>query len=201
MAVLKDRPNTWWSSYLVWVNTKVGAIVVSWANSPKDPVTNPRGPPVPPPLRRLSDFTFLAYQDACHNDPQCNLANLEWVIHHQVADDITNLVIQKATGRSTNFPKWPGKSFTTRWGNGKALVGCPNGFGVLYLVGQHTQTALGYKTVDKAYIFADQMTQPTWGQNIAFHLKTFTPKTKRGSDVVAVDGEGPSNGSMVFNGL
>ena len=42
------------------------------------------------------------------------------------------------------------------------------------MLGQHSKTELGLKTVDQVYVFADQITKKkTYGVNLAFHVTGF----------------------------
>ena len=115
---------------------------------------------VPGVLTKSSDFIFLAYQDACGNDAGCT-KNLEWIIHTNVVNDVSALVMDTITHAALHHPPWPGLIYPTETEQGKALVGCPNGYGVLYMLGQY-RDRLGPKTVEYAAIFGDA--------NFAFHL-------------------------------
>ncbi|MCJ1331848.1 hypothetical protein MMC10_008540 [Thelotrema lepadinum] len=164
--------------YVVYVNTVVGAIVIAWANSPRwpdqDQTTNTTKCSIPP-VRRLSDFMFLAYQKACESDADsaASLARLEWVIHHSTTNSVSMEVVKQITNNKTYrpFPVWPGTEYTTTTDEGKALVGCPSGWGVAFMLGQHRQTDLGIKIIDKIHVFADKAPTPWRNPNLAFHLK------------------------------
>lgn len=164
------------AEYEVWISTIRGAIFVSWAQSPKEDTQgsylDPAKPPgTPEPLNKLSDYAFLVWQEACNkgSDPNC-ITGLQWIIHQRVSNDVSNKIISLATGIEENYPGWPGISFSTGDKKGMALLGCPNGYDVAYLVAQHQMTPLGAKTIDKSYVFADQSGRQTFGVNLAYHI-------------------------------
>ena len=50
--------------------------------------------------------------------------------------------------------EWPGIAFKADSENGKVLLGCPNGFGVGFMLAQH-KVQLGNKTVGSIRVFGD----------------------------------------------
>lgn len=92
-----------------------------------------------------------------------------------VVNGLTESVATMAAGRNTNYPPWPGQSFTTDTENGLALLGCPNGWGVGYMLTQHSATSLGRKTVDRVAVFGDPVGGFTVRLNLGFHIAGWTP--------------------------
>ena len=65
---------------------------MDYAFSPKIPLTEHPLTGQPPPISLLSDYMFLAYQDACsedHIDIDEGLDKLQWIFHHQITNDQT----------------------------------------------------------------------------------------------------------------
>lgn len=131
-------------------------------------------------MQRLSDFIFLVHQEMCKEDPnpqEC-LNRIEWVIHNHIANTETDSVIKTLT-TIPGFPSaddldWPGMGFTT--GDissnmvdqaAEALIGCPNGSGVAFLLSRHRPpNEYGWKTIDEAYYFKDDI---GW-DSLAYHI-------------------------------
>ncbi|MCJ1332797.1 hypothetical protein MMC10_009491 [Thelotrema lepadinum] len=155
------------AQYTGTANPIAGVVTIKTAYSPGDPTTaSGVDNHVPPLMRRLSDFIFLIYQYASLQHNQ-KLDNLEWVIHGKVTNPVC-IVVAKTVytwTQDATLPPWPGKSFTTDTDQGKALLGCPNGYGNGFLLAQHTDQ-LGSKTVDKVIIFKDDNSQ----FSMAFHV-------------------------------
>ena len=115
------------AGYQIYVNTKAGVIIVTSARSPRKPYLPPDAlENTPMPMKRLSDFTFLAYQDASGDDTGC-WDRLQWVIHYSILNSVTHNAIEKATGKEDNYPIWPGLQSQTNTQEGQAMIGCPNG--------------------------------------------------------------------------
>ena len=89
----------------------------------------------PPPLHKLSDYAWLAFEADCRvnvvqgdtDNPAYSacLQGLEWLIHCDVGvDQSTMMVGETATGSDHGWLPWPGQEFETTTDAGKALVGC-----------------------------------------------------------------------------
>lgn len=158
--------------YIVWANPIAGVIIVTFAVSPLKPYVE-QGSNKPQPLCRLSDYAFLAYQQACRNagqnEGQC-LRRLEWIIRHSVANQLSIDVAKLATSRAQGYRLWPGETFGTDRIWGKMLLGCKNGYGVAYLLADHV-SQLGLKTVDTVTVFGDNIGGVSSGINFAYHIK------------------------------
>lgn len=116
------------------------------------------------------------YQRACtvagQNVQQC-LQRLEWIIHHSVTNPVSENVAATVMGQS-DYSAWPGKSFQTEDDdNGKALVGCPNGYGVGFLIADHSHL-LGGKTIDYVNVFGDDVYGMIVDVNFAYHVTALT---------------------------
>ncbi|KAI4149330.1 MAG: hypothetical protein LQ340_004696, partial [Diploschistes diacapsis] len=142
------------AEYKLWVNPVAGALIVELAYKPHNPLLRPPTPtPNPPPLTRLSDYAFLVYQYACQHSANAKancLQGLQWVIHNHVENPVSSAVaLQALHNRGLTAPHgWPGTKFDTSTSDdAKALVGCPNGNGVVWMLAQHI-VVLGASTVD-----------------------------------------------------
>ena len=155
--------------YLMWINPVAGVVVANNVRAPLDPMVDPKGkePQTNPPLRRLSDYTFLCLQNACKDDKEC-LGRIEWVIHQDVDNKVAQRVVKQIMSKKKPT-SWPGKTFSTDDDEGKALVGCPNGYGLAYMLAQH-QSALGKKTIDSVVVFKDKYGE----MSLAFHVRDMT---------------------------
>ena len=133
--------------------------------------------PNPLPLRRLSDYLFVVWQDACSNDETC-IKSLQWIIIVFILNQSTQDVAQRALGfpetlkwPDIRWPDWPGTTFPYTADRGvpkdnfDALIGCPFGVGVAYTLGQHD--FFGSKNIDEVRVFgADQ----AYSLCIAYHV-------------------------------
>ena len=155
-----------------------GVILVENINAPRDPLVPPNIPsylaPNPPPLRRASDFLFVTWQNLCNtqrpNNPQACIKSLKWVIHKFVLNPSCNDAAEDTIGADPNSPlKWPpfpGYEFDipiesdepetdddkTKRDNFNALVGCPNGSGIAFML-QQRQQVLGLMVIDRINLF------------------------------------------------
>lgn len=108
--------------------------------------------PTIPPLKRLSDWLFVVWQNVCGNNKQC-IKTLGWVIHVGVTDDSSKNAAKVACGfNGDSWPAYPGYRFDipdedappNEWDQRKrdgfnALTGCPNGYGTAFLLQQHRE--------------------------------------------------------------
>ena len=148
-------------------------IVVKNAGSSKTPLIDPKSPPgTPTPLNRLSDFAWVAYQDACKGNQQ-QLSGLRWIIHEAVTNRDCMAVAKYATGLDLGtFQAWPGSMFKMDSLAGQALLGCPDGKGVAWLVAQHATSGLGRKEIDSVAVYGN--VRPSGmnpGMGIAFSIQ------------------------------
>ena len=173
--------------YEIFVNPKAGVILIVLQFSPQQPVVPPptytptatitftsasssTSMPAPnqPPVTRFSDFAYLCLLKACNNDEKC-VKNIQWWLVDHVTNEVSNKMLRRVlrhAGYAAPSPRpWPGQAFDVNTADGKALVGTPNGYGLLWMLGQH-QLSVGAKTVDKAYVFANGLAQPCF----AFHV-------------------------------
>ena len=103
-------------------------IIVDFAVSPRNPIVRAGTPVVGKgPLRRVSDYLFLAYKQACqdaHQDVTPCLKRINWVIRHSVTTPLSVDVATLVTGRATNYALWRGEPYYLDGEQGKALLGC-----------------------------------------------------------------------------
>ena len=139
-------------------------------------------PGVTQPMQRLSDFTFLAYEKMCSQDPgdtEC-MGRLQWVLHDYVTNWVCGLVIDKAwtfDGSPTpdfdseRVPAWPGKQLRVETTSplenegAEALIGCPNGYGTAYMLLQH-EAQLGPRNIDSENIYGNDNGK----KSLAWHI-------------------------------
>ena len=173
------------------MNTKAGVIVATDVEAPVDPIvsTDKRWPlpKMNPPLRRLSDYIFLIHQKLCNDDAAC-LKRLEWIIHVDIINDDTYEVIQRIQRpqayqsgppqqpqRRDHAFQWPGITVKPDKPSAKiidqaavATVGCPNGYGVAFLLSQHTaDSQYGHKVVDYVNVFQSNVLSDCMAWHIA----------------------------------
>ena len=154
--------------YTLCVNIEAGVVITPTVESPKKPLIPGAGPNDPPPPDLpylLSDFMFMILQDMCKNQqsPTACVRNLKWVVHYNVVNKVCLDVAKQATRNPDiySFPHWPGISFqvagdygstVTQWA--KALIGCPNGYGVAYMLSQF-RLKFGPRTINNVYVFGN----------------------------------------------
>ena len=137
--------------------------------------------PEPLPPRRLSDWLFVVWQDACGgaSNTKC-IKNLEWVIHIDIINTGSSDAALQACGFSAGarieWPSYPGYQFDipdereqdqegpyqkNRDGF-NALVGCPNGWGTGYML-QQRHGSFGGHLIDQVNVFGGdrRLSSPT----------------------------------------
>ena len=151
--------------YVVWINSGAGVILANWVFAPRDPLFAPGTPtPTPAPLRYLSDYMFVTYKEACAGDTAC-LQRLEWVVHDGVSNAVVSKLVEYLGGLNLHLTPWPGYRMPWNTDPGAVFIGSPNGWGVVYMLGQHA-AALSSKTIDVVYLFANDIGSKT----LAFHI-------------------------------
>lgn len=93
------------------------------------------------------------------------MGRLQWIIHQDVDNPVSQLVVSEVLNDEDPEP-WPGITVQTSTDPGKALVGCPNGYGVGYMLAQNT-ASLGHKTIDSVVVFADTYQN----ECLAYHIE------------------------------
>ena len=163
----------------------MGVIVVADASAPIGQLVNPqiKNPPNTPPVSRLSDITWLCWQSHCNTAPDVAgcLKNLKFVIHRLVVNPDSEAVAQQIMGTNNNYPPWPGRKMDSDSPNGYAMIGCPNGYGVAYLLAQHSDEdkSMGRKPIDYVWLYGPTKTTPSF----VFHI---TDSTDPGQNAVAI---------------
>ena len=133
---------------MIWFSVADGIIVVSDIESPKPP-----GPGENDFVHRLSDFMYLVHSNLCGpSDPDC-LGKLSWVVHQGITNPESEAMAEAAMGGAgAPSTRWPGQAFCPGSDSFNALVGCPNGRGVAYLLSQHL-VQYGRKTIGEVHVF------------------------------------------------
>ncbi|MCJ1328101.1 hypothetical protein MMC10_004776 [Thelotrema lepadinum] len=157
------------ASYKFLVNIKDGVIVTNFVQAPKNPIIQPGTTPPGSPPTRVSDVLFLTHQALCSNDLEC-LKRLRWVFHINVSNQETKDVVNRALA-NLQYPSpvsrgWPGAILvpsrsTTETADqaAVAMLGCPNGHGIAYLLSQHV-AQYGHKIIDQVNVFTDSTGEP-----------------------------------------
>lgn len=144
---------------------KEGWIFAMDNSSPQNngPKLNPPNMGPYPQLSRWSDIVFLQYQSlySSATDPLGVSAPLENVVRGFVVDPTSFKIINYMrteylslpdTLDSAGYPVWPGIVLPYGSRQFYALLGIPNGKGVVYLLSQHRQ-GLGHKCIREIQIF------------------------------------------------
>ena len=90
-------------------------------------------------------------------------------------------------GGDDGYPEWPGTILDLQEDEDRVatLLGCPNGWSVGYMLGQHAHTELGRKAVDKVAIVGNAAEVPNRiKQNLAFHIVDLKDGGDKGKDSV-----------------
>ncbi|KAI4150596.1 MAG: hypothetical protein LQ340_003987, partial [Diploschistes diacapsis] len=107
----------------------------------------------------------------CNNELAC-LQRLQWLIHYTVLNPVSEAVANTVFGTSGNsaWPAWPGRGFVpydSVYGQpAKALIGCPNGHGVAYLLAQHVRE-YGPRAIDEVRVFGSDSELLCMGWHVA----------------------------------
>lgn len=160
--------------YRVLVDPYHGFIVVPSADGPPKDT-----PDDPPGVKRLSDYTFLVYKQACADaKPKQDLhecfGRLKWVVHLTVSNLRSIEAGRWAVGQHGEnppykYPQIPGTTYQMSDPKGQAILASPNGVGVAYLCAQHKGTEMGKKIPDYVMAFSDVV----GNLGLAFHLSNY----------------------------
>ncbi|KAK5720734.1 Mitochondrial import inner membrane translocase subunit tim8 [Elasticomyces elasticus] len=127
-----------------------------------------------PPLNRLSDVLWYQWKDAVAATHSPDLvSNVKWIMRHKVIDATSTDIIDTINGEQ--LQDWPGKTYDMSAATGsdsglqersiaRALLGSPNGVGVVHFLAQH-RADLGFKSVSKVQSWADAN-----GRYMLFHI-------------------------------
>ena len=113
-------------------------------------------------------------------NPSCEDAATETLVNTGDDDSDDDDSDHARRGTSYKWPSFPGTMFDIRnefitprtdaidaaIENFNAMVGCPNGYGLAYMLQQH-QDSMGYKVIDQVYLFRGDDTDLL---NIAYHI-------------------------------
>ena len=110
------------------------------------------------PLTQWSDVVFLDWQQRCGG----SLGNLKHAFRHEIANRVTNGIIDQIVGEELASDKsklYPLGTNGIKYEKGdrefNALLGTPNGAGVGFLLAQH-KTQIGVKTVESITVFGEE---------------------------------------------
>lgn len=109
-----------------------------------------------PPLLHWSDIAFLQYKLACENvfGSAATKLDIRYIFRFSIINSETISILTKIVNEhgSGLFEVWPGLTIDPQSEQGKAILGTPNGSGVLHLLAQH-QKELGKKSIGKISLF------------------------------------------------
>lgn len=105
-----------------------------------------RNPMIPGP--HWSDMTYAIWQDTCVNSG-VSTQNLQFIIQYVIMNDVTLNVINEISRRLKSKGPWTVYPYGATADHFRAILGTPNGYGTVYLLGEH-ETSLGHRTI--AYI-------------------------------------------------
>ena len=113
-----------------------------------------------PALRRWSDFAYLAYLQSCQS-LGCEVSGIRHIFMHDIVNDTTRAVagwiLRDCDMRVLSWERR--RCFAPDSDEGKALLGSPSGYGVLWML--LTQPALRHLTVVKVCIFGGRPEERT----------------------------------------
>ena len=93
------------------------------------------------------------------------LRNLKWIIHENVENPTCQAAMDTAWEippklNQPKWPAWPGRKYTVTDSEkadeakaARAMIGCPNGFGIAYMLMQHKEE-FDTNTINSVTIFA-----------------------------------------------
>lgn len=113
-----------------------------------------------PALKQWSDIAYLQWA-ALHSSPYSPpISHLRYIIVPAIFNPESQSIIAGAlrNARKT-LCRWPGVTFNMESTGGRAILGCPNGYGVAYLLLQHRKQ-LGRKRVKGVTVFEDDGVKP-----------------------------------------
>ena len=129
------------------------------------------------PLNHWSDIVFLQWKQYCY-DRVLRMDGLRYVLRSNVTNgDTIDVVDDVASSLGLDLRRWdnpvddPGvRTFPVDTEQGMALLGTPNGAGVVYLLTQHRE-AFGYLMIEAITVFIRQTYGVASGSlNLVFHL-------------------------------
>ncbi|KAH8704001.1 hypothetical protein BGW36DRAFT_423532 [Talaromyces proteolyticus] len=167
--------------YASSIDVNTGLFVAEDNYSPKEMIKNNGGKyragQMPPSLDNWADVTYLQWLQAATDlggkprDINARLPNLKYFARFHIINTESQGIINHALKNvGEQLGPWPGRSFSMRTDEGKAILGSPNGRGVAFFLYQH-KDLLGIKTVGSVTVFSTTGKDPkgndeTWYQAV-----------------------------------
>lgn len=105
-----------------------------------------------PAVSRWSDVIFVEWQYETRRRP-LGVGELKWLVRYNIANPTTRAVTVEALRRDgSRRTRWPGVSFPACSENFEAIIGTPNGRGIVWLLASHKRE-FGAKTVESVRVW------------------------------------------------
>jgi hypothetical protein len=105
-----------------------------------------------PAVSKWSDVIFVEWQHETRRRP-LGVGELKWIFRYNIVNPTTRAVAVEALRRDgSRRTGWPGVSFHACSENGEAIIGTPNGRGIVWLLATHKQQ-FGAKTVESVRVW------------------------------------------------
>ena len=100
-------------------------------------------------LEKWSDCAYLMWKHDCQ-EQNVPVSNIKYFFQEKIQNDTTGKVLEVVLAKRGiamyKLGKWPGITISTSTDDGKALLGCPSGFGPAYFLAEH-RASLGRKKI------------------------------------------------------
>ena len=141
-------------------------VVATKSLAPKAPLVSVGNLPPTIPPHSWSDLACLCWKDVCENKAE-DIRNLRWIIRDTIDNLETKHVIDQvldqhnvsSCNEEEEYITWPGETLSTATYPGQALLGTPNCYGPMYMLGQHQET-LGEGLVESFQVFYNDKEEP-----------------------------------------
>jgi hypothetical protein len=135
-------------------NPNAGYIIAIANYGPEYMISLPgnRGRNLPlPAVRRWSDVIFVEWQHETRRRP-LGVGELKWIFRYNIANPTSRAVTVEALRRDGGRRGWPGVSFHACSENGEAIIGTPNGRGIVWLLATYKRQ-FGAKTIESVRVW------------------------------------------------
>ncbi|KAK5732265.1 hypothetical protein LTR17_010711 [Elasticomyces elasticus] len=141
------------------LNPKAGMLVCLWNYGPDWTIQRNGGRGPIPPLWRFSDVLWLQWKAAAQSAGE-SVSNIKYFIRNGVADTDSLAVLGEIEQSGYPIKAWPGFTFEMHEGGTKesiarALLGTPNGNGIVFFLAQHLRQTGKRLTVSKVQFWGN----------------------------------------------
>ncbi|MCJ1324295.1 hypothetical protein MMC10_000957 [Thelotrema lepadinum] len=132
-----------------WVNVHDGILLVDHAESAESGARIPENVPT-----RLSDIMFLVWMHICDTlVPQAEPRTLRYILGRSLENKSSQAISKMAIrAAGSKISEWPGTQLNPGTDPWRAVIGCPGGIAVAWLLLQH-QEVFGSKSLSTAWVF------------------------------------------------